>query len=61
MLRLTEPMLATSGPVPRGPGWLAEPKLDGFRCPTCQAECRRRSGGPEDSVTLSVSTAELAS
>ena len=28
-------MLARSGPIPRGRGWLFEPKLDGFRCLVC--------------------------
>jgi bifunctional non-homologous end joining protein LigD len=28
-------MLARSGPLPSGPGWRFEPKLDGFRCLTC--------------------------
>ena len=28
-------MLARSGPIPTGRGWLFEPKLDGFRCLTC--------------------------
>ena len=31
-LRLLEPMLARSGPIPGGAGWTFEPKLDGFRC-----------------------------
>lgn len=35
MLRLPEPMLARSGPLPTGRGWLYEPKLDGFRCLVC--------------------------
>ena len=26
---------AASGSVPRGPGWLFEPKMDGFRCLVC--------------------------
>jgi bifunctional non-homologous end joining protein LigD len=25
-------MLARSGPIPTGPDWRFEPKLDGFRC-----------------------------
>jgi bifunctional non-homologous end joining protein LigD len=28
-------MLARFGPIPTGPGWLFEPKLDGFRCLVC--------------------------
>jgi hypothetical protein len=32
LLRLPEPMLARSGPIPRGRGWTFGPKLDGFRC-----------------------------
>src|SRR5687768_4164910 len=28
-------MLARAGPIPHGPGWLFEPKLDGFRCMVC--------------------------
>jgi bifunctional non-homologous end joining protein LigD len=28
-------MLARSGPIPKGRGWIYEPKLDGFRCLTC--------------------------
>jgi bifunctional non-homologous end joining protein LigD len=28
-------MLARSGPIPTGPGWRFEPKLDGFRCLVC--------------------------
>src|SRR5215210_7263476 len=35
LLRLPEPMLARSGPLPRGRGWVFEPKLDGFRCLVC--------------------------
>jgi bifunctional non-homologous end joining protein LigD len=35
MLRLPEPMLARSGSIPTGRGWIFEPKLDGFRCLTC--------------------------
>jgi bifunctional non-homologous end joining protein LigD len=35
VLRLPEPMLARSGPIPTGPGWRFEPKLDGFRCLVC--------------------------
>jgi bifunctional non-homologous end joining protein LigD len=34
-LRLPEPMLARSGPIPNGPGWVFEPKLDGYRCLVC--------------------------
>src|SRR3954447_12872383 len=34
-LRLPEPMLARSGPIPRGRGWTFEPKMDGFRCMVC--------------------------
>ena len=30
-MRLPEPMLAKSGPLPDGPGWRFELKLDGFR------------------------------
>ena len=35
MLRLPEPMLARSGTIPRGRGWMFEPKLHGFRCLVC--------------------------
>ena len=35
VLRLPEPMLARSGPIPSGRGWTFEPKLDGFRCLVC--------------------------
>src|SRR4051794_37309999 len=28
-------MLALAGEIPRGSGWVFEPKLDGFRCLTC--------------------------
>src|SRR4051812_40877415 len=28
-------MLARPGPLPRGRGWVFEPKLDGFRCMVC--------------------------
>jgi bifunctional non-homologous end joining protein LigD len=35
VLRLPEPMLARSGPLPTGAGWIFEPKLDGFRLLTC--------------------------
>lgn len=28
-------MLARSGAIPRGSGWLYEPKLDGYRCMVC--------------------------
>ncbi len=31
-LRLPEPMLARTGTIPHGRGWLFEPNLDGFRC-----------------------------
>jgi ATP-dependent DNA ligase len=34
-LRLPEPMLARSGPIPSGAGWRFEPKLDGYRCLVC--------------------------
>ena len=43
-LRLPEPMLARSAPLPHGRGWLVEPKLDGFRCLVCtHAGLRARS------------------
>jgi ATP-dependent DNA ligase len=46
LLRLVEPMLARSGGIPRGTGWLFEPKLDGFRCLCCthgrRLVCSRR-------------------
>jgi ATP-dependent DNA ligase len=43
-LRLPEPMLARSGPIPGGPGWTFEPRLDGFRCLVCtHAVFRARS------------------
>jgi bifunctional non-homologous end joining protein LigD len=43
-LRLPEPMLASSGPIPSGRGWTFEPKLDGFRCLICtHAGFRARS------------------
>jgi bifunctional non-homologous end joining protein LigD len=35
VLRLPEPMLARSGPIPHGRAWTFEPKLDGFRCMVC--------------------------
>src|SRR5262245_17642886 len=35
VLRLPEPALARTGPIPTGAGWRFEPKLDGFRCLTC--------------------------
>jgi len=35
ILRLPEPMLARSGAIPSGRGWMFEPKLDGFRCLVC--------------------------
>ena len=46
MLRLPDPMLARADTIPRGPGWLFGPKLDGFRCMVCthdgfQARSRR--------------------
>src|SRR5215210_8954378 len=28
-------MLARADEIPRGPGWVFEPKLDGFRCLVC--------------------------
>ena len=34
-LRLPEPMLARSGPIATGTGWVFEPKLDGYRCLVC--------------------------
>ncbi len=34
-LRLPEPTLARSGPLPHGRGWSFESKLDGFRCLVC--------------------------
>jgi bifunctional non-homologous end joining protein LigD len=33
--RLPEPMLAKTGQIPTGAGWLSEPKMDGFRCMVC--------------------------
>jgi bifunctional non-homologous end joining protein LigD len=37
-------MLARSGPIPPGRGWVFEPKLDGFRCMVCtHAGFRARS------------------
>lgn len=35
VLRLPEPMLAKSGPIPTSDGWVFEPKMDGFRCLLC--------------------------
>src|SRR3954452_12635850 len=35
LLRLPEPALARTAPIPTGTGWVFEPKLDGFRCLTC--------------------------
>jgi hypothetical protein len=35
VLQLPEPMLARSGPLPAGPGWRFESKLEAFRCLTC--------------------------
>jgi bifunctional non-homologous end joining protein LigD len=35
VLRLPEAMLARAGEIPRGSGWVFEPKLDGFRCLAC--------------------------
>ena len=32
MLRLPEPLLARSGPLPTRGQWVLEPKWDGFRC-----------------------------
>ncbi len=44
VLRLPEPMLTQSGSIPRGRGWVFEPKLDGFRCMVCtHAGLRARS------------------
>src|SRR5437868_6700229 len=43
MLRLPDPMLARSGPLPTGRGWLFEPKLDGFRCLVCTHAGRFRA------------------
>lgn len=43
MLRLPDPMLCRSGPIPSGRGWLFEPKLDGFRCLTCTHSGRFRA------------------
>jgi bifunctional non-homologous end joining protein LigD len=40
LLRLPDPMLARSGPIPAGRGWLYEPKLDGFRCLVCTHDGR---------------------
>ena len=40
-------MLARAGPIPRGRGWMFEPKLDGFRCLVCTHagfRARRRRG-----------------
>src|SRR5947207_6637313 len=37
-------MLARSDAIPRGRGWIFEPKLDGFRCLVCtHGEFRARS------------------
>jgi bifunctional non-homologous end joining protein LigD len=47
VLRLPEPMLARSGSIPAGRGWLFEPKLDGFRCLVCthgRFRARSRNG-----------------
>jgi ATP-dependent DNA ligase len=50
MLRLPEPMLARSAPIPTGRGWLFEPKLDGFRCLVFRdgddVELQSRHGNP---------------
>jgi bifunctional non-homologous end joining protein LigD len=44
VLRLPEPMLARTGEIPHGRGWMFEPKLDGFRCLVCtDAGFRARS------------------
>jgi bifunctional non-homologous end joining protein LigD len=35
LLRLPEPMLAKTGPMPITDDWIFEPKMDGFRCLVC--------------------------
>src|SRR5215210_432313 len=46
-------MLARSGPLPRGRGWVFEPKLDGFRCLVCtHAGFRARSRRGWNMTTL---------
>jgi bifunctional non-homologous end joining protein LigD len=53
MLRLPEPMLARSGPIPTRSGWRFEPKLDGFRCLVCtHARFRARSRRGWDMTSL---------
>ena len=42
MLALPEPILARSGPIPTGPGWRFELKLDAFRCLVCTRGGRLR-------------------
>jgi len=39
---LPEPMLARSRPLPTGPGWRFEPKLEGFNCLACTHSGRVR-------------------
>jgi bifunctional non-homologous end joining protein LigD len=58
---LPEPMLARSGPLPAGPGWRFEPKLDGFRCVTCThgGRLRIRSRRGWDMTLLVPELAEL--
>jgi hypothetical protein len=43
VLRLPEPMLARSGSIPAGRGWLFEPKLDGYRLLACTHADRFRA------------------
>jgi bifunctional non-homologous end joining protein LigD len=61
VLRLPEPMLARSGPIPTGSGWRFEPKLDGFRCLVCAhgGWLRVRSRGGWDMTNLVPGLAEL--
>jgi ATP-dependent DNA ligase len=47
VLRLPEPMLARTGRIPTGSGWLFEPKLDGFRLLTCTHGGRFRARSRE--------------
>jgi bifunctional non-homologous end joining protein LigD len=43
VLRLPEPTLARSGPIPTRAGWRFEPKCDGYRCLVCTHDGRFRA------------------
>lgn len=53
-------MLAKTGPIPTGSGWLFEPKMDGFRCLVCTHGGRFRARSRRGS-DMTKAVPELAS